>query len=432
MKRSILFLVFPILSCVEEVDVLIASDAEMQEVLIVEAMLTDELKFHEITLSRLDTIMDLGVDSIFNPFVPVRDIERDLVPYEENAVVTIEDSNGTTYDFVEAEAGRYLSANQFAAQPGTGYRLHISANGDAFTSYEMRIEGSATLENVYAERTVSGTGEEGVGIFIDNQRVDGDTRNIRFTYDETYKIIAPRWVEREYLLTEYDPCALPEVIYNLERNPREEEARVCFRTEASNTVILNDTGLGANDNLERFMVRFISKENYIIANRYSIEIQQLTTSPEAFGFYEQLRNFSQNESVFSQVQPGLLEGNITSGNGSTVIGFFEVTSQSKQRFFFNFEDIFPGEPLPDYPIDCSLRSSPESHVSFCLPTTVGNVCPQSVIEQVDLDLITYVGRNDNVIGVCPGPDVYVSKPCGDCRVWGSNVVPEFWIEEGNE
>ena len=429
MKRIVVFFVFLSISCVEEVDVLIGSDAEMQEVLIVEATLTDELKFHEITLSRLDTIMDLGVDSIFNPFVPVRDIDRDLVPYEENAVVTIEDSNGTTYDFVEAEAGRYLSVNQFAAQPGTGYRLRISTNNGAFSSDEMRIEGSATLENIYAERTVSGSGREGVGIFIDNQRVDGDTRNIRFTYDETYKIIAPRWVEDEYLLTDYDPCALPVPTYNLERIPREEEARVCFRTEASNTVILNDTGLGANDNLERFMVRFISKENYIIANRYSIEIQQLTTSPEAFGFYEQLRNFSQNESVFSQVQPGLLEGNITSESVGTVIGLFEVASQSKQRFFFNFEDVFPGEPLPDYPIDCSLRSSPESHVSFCFPGAVGGTCPQSVIEQVDLDLITYYSLNTLDIGVCPGPDIYVTKPCGDCRVWGSNVVPEFWIEE---
>ncbi len=428
MNRIIAILGLPLLSCVEEVEVLIASDAEAQDVLVVEAMLTDELKFHEITLSRLDTVLDLEVDSIFNPFLPTRDIERDLVPYEENAVVTIEDSNGTTYDFVEAEAGRYLSVNQFAAQPGIGYRLRISTDNDAFSSDEMRIEGSATLENIYAEPTVSGTGVEGVGIFIDNQRVDGDTQNIRFTYDETYKIVAPRWVPDEYLLTDYDPCALPVVTYTLERIPREEEARVCFRTEASNTVVLNDTGLGADNNLERFMVRFISKENYIIANRYSIEIQQLTTSPEAFGFYELLRNFSQNESVFSQVQPGLLEGNITSGNGGTVIGFFEVASQSKRRFFFNFEDVFPGEPLPEYPIDCSLRSSPESHISFCFTGEVMDDCPQSVIEQVDLDMITYYSPNTLDIGLCPGPDIYVVKPCGDCRVWGSNVVPEFWID----
>ncbi len=429
MKRIAVFLVFLLLSCVEEVELFISGSTETQDVLVVQAMLTDEPDFHEVLLSRLDTITDLEIDSVFNPFVPNRIINRDLVSWEENAVVTIEDSNNATYDFVEAEAGRYLSVNQFAAQPGIGYRLRVrTSDGAEFVSEEMQIEGEATIDNITAERTISDTGVEGVGIFIDNQSIQGDTGNLRFTYDETYKIIAPRWVQLEYVLTDYDPCALPVVTYNLERVPREEEARVCFRTESSNTVILNDTGLGDND-LERFRVRFISKEDYTIANRYSIEVQQLVTSPEAFGFYEQLRNFSQNESVFSAVQPGFLEGNITALSGGSTIGFFEVASISRERFFFNFEEVFPGEPLPEYPINCNLQSSPESHVSFCFPGLGGGSCPLSVIEQLDLDLIAYVGRNDNEIGSCPGPDVYVSKPCGDCRVWGTNVVPEFWIEE---
>ncbi|MEM8506703.1 MAG: DUF4249 family protein [Bacteroidota bacterium] len=427
MNRTVAFLVLPLLSCVEEVDVLIGGNTEIGDILVVEALLTDELKFHEVTLSRLDTVQDLEIDSLFNPFMPVLDRDRDRVPYVENAVVTIEDSNGATFEFIAVDAGRYLSVNRFAAQPGLEYRLRISTNTNAFTSEAMQIEGSSDLENIYTRPMVSDTGVEGVGIFIDNQSGTGTTGSVRFAYEETFKIIAPRWVPLKYELTDYDPCALPVVIYNLERVPREEEARVCFRTESSNTILLNDTGL-ADTGLEGFMVRFISKENYIIANRYSIEIQQLTTSPEAFGFYEQLRNFSQSESVFSQVQPGVLQGNITSETGSTVIGFFEVASQSKRRLFFNFEDVFPDEPQPDYPIDCSLRSSPESHISFCFTGENTDDCPQSVIEQVDLDLITYFSTNDLDLGLCPGPDIYVVKPCGDCSVWGSSVAPEFWEE----
>ncbi|MEM8506705.1 MAG: DUF4249 domain-containing protein [Bacteroidota bacterium] len=429
MKRIIVFLVLPVLSCIEEVDVFIGSNAEAQGILVVQALLTDEEAFQEVTLSRLDSITDLEIDSVFNPFVPVRDIERDLVPYEENATVTIEASDGTVYTFTEPESGRYRSANPFAAQAGRSYRLRIlTSSGDEFISDEMHIAGEARIENVATERMISENGVEGVGIFVANESIQGNTANLRFTYDETYKIIAPSWVQLEYELTDYDPCALPVVTYNLERIPREEEARVCFRTESSNTVILNDTDLGDN-NLERFMVRFISKENYIIANRYSIEIQQLVTSSEAFGFYEQLRNFSQNESIFSAVQPGFLEGNITALTSGNAIGFFEVASISRARLFFNFDEVFPNEPLPEYPINCNPQSSPESHASFCAPGLGGGSCPLSVIEQVDLDLIAYVGMNSSEIGTCPGPDVYVSKPCGDCRVWGSNVVPEFWIEE---
>jgi len=126
-----------------------------------------------------------------------------------------------------------------------------------------------------------------------------------------------------------------------------------------------------------------------------------------------------------------LEGNISSADGKqgTVIGFFDVASVTKKRLFFNYEDFFAGAELPEYPIDCGVHSSPESHVSFCFMGEITNTCPQSIIERVDLDNIVYVDINEANIGTCPGPYTYVSKPCGDCRVLGSNVEPDFWTEE---
>lgn len=418
-------------SCIDELETTVFSQAQLPDILIVEATLTDEVKYQEVMLSRLDSLVDLEIDSVFNPFIPDRNIDRDLVNHVENASVSISVSNGTSISFSESSPGTYLSNQAFAAEDGLEYQLNINTDeGRSFVSKAMKIEGRSTISSLYAERMVSDLGETGIGIFVDTDRVSGNTQNLRFTYNETYKIIAPNWSPLQFKLTDYDPCALPEVTYNLEIVERSEETRVCYGYDASNTVIQNQLEVTENGKLQAFMVKFIAQEDYKISHRYSIEVNELVSSAESYGFYDQLKNFSQNANLFSQVQPGQLGGNIAESNGSQdgVVGFFDVVSVSKQRLFFNYEDYFPDEALPEYPIDCGLHSSPETHVSFCFSGLVSNTCPQSIIERVDLGTISYVDINSENIGTCPGPYIYVATPCGDCTKLGSNVVPEFWVE----
>lgn len=420
-----------LLGCVEEVELGIVSNERTRGILIVEATLTDEQKNHRLTLSRMDTIIDLKIDSIYNPNTPIRDINRDLVLYERNADVSITEASGPTYSFVEISPGVYESSEVFSARTGSAYQLNITTqDGGIYVSKPTQVEGLANISSMYAEKTISNSGEEGIGIFVDANTLEGNVKNLRYTYDETYKIVAPFWVEDDFRLTDYDPCALPVPTYNLEIVPREEEQKVCYGNALSNTIIQTQQTNENDQGLNKFMVRFLSKENYIISHRYSIEVEQLVTSTESYSFYEQLNNFSQTGSVFSQVQPGFLVGNLSSKDGreGSVIGFFDVVSVSKKRLFFNYEDIYPNEELPLYPFNCSEQSAPESHRSFCAPSSGGG-CPQSVIERVNLNLISYVRNNDGgAVGSCPGPHVFVAKVCGDCTLLGSNKVPEFWTE----
>lgn len=432
MIRKILIAFFCIFtfSCVDEVDLSITANGAIEDILIVEATLTDELKRHQVTLSRIDTILDLEIDSTFSPFTPNRNIDRDLVNYEENAQVIISSGSGSQFTFREISPGVYESQMAFAAQVNDTYMLNIqTANGKGFSSNDVKISGVSEIENIYAERMTSELGVEGVGIFIDNNGINGDSQNFRFSYDETYKIIAPNWSPKKFKLTNYDPCALPVPTYDLEIVDQEAETRVCYATVSSNTIIQTQLP-SPNDGVEKFLVRFLGNDNFAISHRYSIEISQMVSSSESYGFYENLNNFSQNGNIFSQVQPGFLEGNLSADDGSTgaVIGFFDVVSVSKKRLFFNYTDFYPNEELPPFPFNCTLLSSPESHVSYCFTGLSMNNCPQSIIENINLELITYVGVNDANIGACPGPYTYVSKICGDCTNLGSNIVPEFWEE----
>jgi len=419
-------------SCVDELETEVLSQTQLPDILIVEATISNELKHQEVRLSKLDSLLDLEIDTVFNPFTPDRNIDTDLVKHEQGATVTITTSNGETYSFSEPDPGLYRSDQEFEAQPNIEYQLSIkTVNGKEYISDAMKIEGTARMDNIYAEKVTSDLGTVGIGIFVDSKTVSGDSRNLRFTYDETHKVIAPNWTPFQFQLTDYDPCALPEPTYNLEIVERTGESRVCYKTEPSQAIIQNQTDGNTGGNLNRFMVRFMGQDNYKIANRYSIEVQQLVSSPQSYGFYEQLNNFSRSGNVFSQVQPGLLGGNISEKDEGqeSVLGFFDVVSVSKKRLFFNYDDFFPNEALPEYPTDCGLHSSPESHVSYCFSGFFVNNCPQSIIERVNLGVISYVEVNGLGLGTCPGPYLYVATPCGDCTKLGSNIVPEFWTEE---
>jgi hypothetical protein len=65
-----------------------------------------------------------------------------------------------------------------------------------------------------------------------------------------------------------------------------------------------------------------------------------------------LKELSGSDGILSQNQPGFFFGNIKSveNPNEKVIGYFEVSSVSSQRIFFNYEDVFPGSTTTKIPI----------------------------------------------------------------------------------
>lgn len=434
MKRSLPYLILCIMlilgSCLEEIDLDTFGEENFVPNLVVESTLSDEFTNQLVYLSRSDVRTDLETDTIYNPFVPLGQGARDSVVVESNARVSVRVNGASTIDFFESEPGIYLSEVPFAVENNSSYELLIqTSDGASYRSDTQVLQGKAEIVNVYAERMTNEFGIEGVAIYIDGNETEGDPQNYRYTFDETYKIIAPVWDDEEFRLTNYDPCAFP-VEYTLEIVPRTIQNQICYNTVPSRSIIQNSTAGSASPSVTRFPVHFINRDDFIISHRYSIEVQQWVQSPKAYSYYQALDAFSQSGSLFSQIQPGTLRANIVREDDpeELVLGQFEVSSVSRQRLFFNFDDFFPGEALPPFPINCDLHSSPESHESFCVGGLSTNSCPQSIIERVDLGLISYVDLNTLGIGTCPGPYVYVPRPCGDCTQLGSNEVPEFWIE----
>ncbi|MEJ2584179.1 MAG: DUF4249 domain-containing protein [Robiginitalea sp.] len=420
MKKTAYFIgivLMGIYSCIEEVDIAtdLESTVDLDDILVVEATITDQLEFQSVLLSKPSP---LGADTVR--------IE------EQNALVLVQESSGASYTFSEVAPGTYQSDQRFAANGGNSYTLQIALeNGREYVSTPEKLAGTSVIDDLYADRILSDTGVDGIGIFVDSSTPDTQFGNYKYTYEETYKIIAPNWtaLEFEILNDGSEPGSVP-AVQLIERTQEEE---VCYNTVPSTEVILSEGTTLADGQSVGNLIRFAGSENPIISHRYSILVRQYLQTPAANSFYRSLRDFSSSDNIFSQVQPGLLEGNIrpVQENNSFVLGYFEVSSVAESRLFFDYVDFFPGESLPPYfgDTNCDRFIIPllgDPARDGPVPDNV--TCGQTLLELLAQEEVEFYIDNDIPPGECQGPYIVTFRPCGDCTVLGSNEVPEFWIE----
>lgn len=393
-----------------------------ESILIVEATITNENKEQEILLSR----------SYRFESIPVQ---------ESNATVIVTDDTMNTYTFIETEPGVYKSQTAFAAQPNINYNLSVvTSSGNKYGSTEMQLTQQTTIDKLYAERDYNENGIEGVSMYVDSYDATGNSKYYRHEYEETYKIIAPLYSSEELISNgiefpilqddQPDLGSMQDLIdFLVTRQFRPEQEQICFKTVKSNTIIQANTTDFSEDRLDHHRIHFVNKQSYTIRERYSILVRQFVQSREAFVFYNTLNSLSNSESVFSENQPGFLEGNLFSlnNNEEKVFGFFEVTSVDEKRVFFNYEDLFPNESLPLYFIDCNnfyappllLEDQDVTHTWLSSPLVNAiNVGYQFYDDNLDASASPFVNA----------PFILVLEPCGDCTFLGNNNTPDFWGE----
>ncbi|GLU44024.1 hypothetical protein Musp01_16480 [Muricauda sp. NBRC 101325] len=410
-------------SCVEELEIETLS-GDGAGMLVVDAIFSDELKTQTVYLSRSDSRLDLLTDTIYNPYMPQGIQPFDSVPPESGALLKLLGDNGEEYNFTEGSEGHYLSNEPFALELDISYILQITtSSGTEYVSDAIQLAGTSEVINLYAEKAISDNGVEGVAIYLDSDPIEGSPENYRFAYEETYKIVAPYWQVYDFDLTNYDPVTLE---HDLSLIERQVQNQTCYNTVVSSGIDQISTVGNSGADVQRHMVRFIGKDNFIISHRYSILVKQYVQSKEAYSFFEVLKDFSQSESLFSGVQPGALYANVKRADGTeeNVLGYVEAVNVSEQRLFFNYEDYFPDEELPPYAFgfNCDLQTAP----LFDLPD-----CPQGLLPRVELGLVSYFAAYDEnlvPLAACVGPYVFVPRLCGDCTLLGDNVVPDFWID----
>ncbi|HBY66701.1 MAG TPA: DUF4249 domain-containing protein, partial [Flavobacteriaceae bacterium] len=382
----LLLILVLLFGCIEEIDL---ETETFESALVIEATITDINEKQEINLSR------------------TFQFEEDGPSAESNAQVTVLDETGTQYIFEESPetAGKYVSTSAFSAQPNRNYQLKITtASGRNYESEAVQLPEGTQIDNLYAEENINQQGIKGAAILLDSYNPEGTSNYYRFEYVETYKIISRFASDQDLIVVSENPPQFDLI-------PKTQEEEVCYVTVASTSILLANTNSFTEDRLSGYQVRFIERVDPIIAQRYSILVNQNVISREAYTFYETLKSFSESESLFSQIQPGFIEGNITSltNENEKVIGIFNATAVSSKRIFFNYIDVFdvddgpPGLFLGD---NCGLNS-PD---------------PRALVPIIKNNTAKFV-RNGTVEGG-EGPYTVAPRFCVDCTVFGSNEVPE--------
>ncbi len=393
---SVVILLF-FISCTEEIDFKTES---FESALVIDATITNQLKQQEVLLSRTFRFEEDGP----NP--------------ETNAEVRIVSDNGE-FNFQEIEDGKYISNTAFKAEPNSNYTLKvITNNGRLYTSSSMQLTQATQIDQLYAVRETNDLGVNGMAIYADSYDPTGNSKYYRYEYEETYKIIAPKWVPEDIIvIDEFYPCTVSLV-------PKSQEEQVCYNTVNSKSINQTNTNALTEDRVTRHLVRFIDEDNFIISHRYSILLKQFIPSQQAYTFYETLHHFSEEGSLLSQVQPGFINSNVFSESNPNekVLGFFDVSSVTFKRIYFNYRDFYPNENLPPFPVSCI----PTGHSQF----TNGNppACGSLITELLRDRVVYHHGASITPDNTTIGPFLMVLRECGDCTALGNNAVPDFWEE----
>lgn len=404
MKQLFIYKIFPILllcfainGCTEQY---ILQTNNFENALVVEATITNELKKQTIKISRTFRLEENG---------PI---------FESGADVSITDNEGNQYQF-EEEDSIYVSTTEFKAIQGRKYKLNFTTrDGSSYNSTSENLTAVNEIENMTAT-VQTREGQIGVQINVNSYDPNRTSKYYRYEYEETYKIITPLWDPDTAIL-------LPPLEIGGHKEigliPRTGESKTCYSTDYSKDIILTTTNELSEDRVN-FPVRFISNKNYIISHRYSILVRQYIQSLEAYTFYKTLKELSGSESILSQNQPGFFYGNINALNNPNekIIGFFEVSSVSSKRIFFNYENLFPNEPIPPYKEECEIRNW-----VFCFESANPDCKGAILLSNIETNQLLYL---DNYLYTNGINQVYkmVPPPCGDCTTFSSNKIPSFWI-----
>ena len=365
-----------------------------EEAIVVEATITNELKYQEIKINKTSKFEDKNTQK------------------ESNANVFITDDSGNQYDFQE-DSEKYVSKVEFQAVSGRKYQLHITtADGRSFASSPEILTAINPIESVKAAVEKDANDQRGVSIRVNSFDSKNESKYYRYEYEETYKIVAPKWVPTKVVSYQGNTF-----VYG----PNSRDTRICYGDKKSTDIILTQTNKLSEDRVDNFLLRFISDKDYIITTRYSILVTQYIESFGAYTYYKTLKEMSGSESILSPKQPGILLGNLRSVDNSNnkILGYFDVASVSRERIYFNYDDFFLGEAAPPYYTNCD---------DFCYSISpfVPIPCTHEAAgfdEDFDTHQITYyIDRFD--IGYL----FWVNAPCGDCTTFASNIKPAFWTD----
>lgn len=313
--------------------------------------------------------------------------------------VEIIDDQGNSYSYQESSKGNY--SRTFTADEagvGSSFALHVVTNdGKEYMSDFVTMMDCPEIDSVYyRQEKLYSLGDEfnydGVQFYIDIDAPDDYSRYYAYQLNETWEVLTP--FTTEYVYDSLRVMVVPDELVGLNH---------CWQSSSVEDYFVASTADNEMNRIKGVRLHYVSNYSSRLTIKYSVKVNQMSVSEEAYNYFSELRAQSFETGDFYDKQPAQLVGNIYNINkpDEEVLGFFTASAAKSKRVFVS--ESFPfGFHDYDY---CSL--SPANFRQF-----------QDMSSLWPIYLVGF-GRGYG----------WASKSCFDCTISGGTVVrPSFWDE----
>jgi len=335
---------------------------------------------------------------------------KTTVKPETKATITVETASTTVATLTEIVNGTYASKG-LNLNISQQYRLRIkTSNGKSYTSDFAIPKITPPIDSIGYNITATG-----LQVYVNTHDATNSTHYYRYDYRET-------WQFHAFYYTPYISDGTNLII----RTPAQ-DIYSCFATDTTSNTILNSTASLSQDLAYQFPISFIPSTSEKIETKYSILLQQVALTKDAYIFWDNLKkNTEQLGSIFD-AQPSSIAGNIHNTNDATepVIGYISITNVQKKRIYITNgqlpKDWVPADPYDCNPPDSAFFYPPSMYAIPVYPTLIVSPVTGYAIAPFNT-IFNHPSNSAN-----PALGYLFGEPkCADCTLRGTKTQPYFW------
>tara|TARA_R110002012_G_scaffold94666_9_gene229271 strand:+ start:9668 stop:10891 length:1224 start_codon:yes stop_codon:yes gene_type:complete len=325
---------------------------------------------------------------------------------ESNAIVSVIDKQGTSFEFEETSPGIYQCiAARFKGVVGQVYSLDIlTDNGNHYQSGPVTLKKSPPIDSVYFEPSVrlsdiDGDTITGAAIFIDTHDDTNSTKYYRWEWEEDWEIRVPYPNTYDWITYEDGKFGFPKENGN--------QIGLCYNHEVGRNIHIATTNQLSSDQVSKLELNYVTtRDGYKLRSLYSILVRQYALDEAAFLYWSELEKTSETLGTLFDPQPYELRGNVfnTEDPDETVLGYFGAGTVEEKRLYITREQLkdikYPTNPCGQDLLEVEYRY---------------------VYDHLEAGyVIAYLG-DYGAISLYMAP-----KDCCDCRFHGVLEKPDFW------
>lgn len=356
---------------------------ESQNLLVIDAQLTNQEGYQTIRISR-STPYD---DPHFDP--------------ELNCHVAVLDDMGNIYRFTESSEGVYtlwIPAGTIVRDRKYKVSVVTWEEKQYESDYDMLAADCPPIDTVYYEMETRGTSDpdqpmNGIRFYADVEPFDDLNRKLRWELTETWEYWAGYPIQYYYDGFDLHTMSNPTQFYR------------CWKTIGVSEIFMINTEYLTTNKIRKFPLHYVSERSNRLKIKYSLQVRLHSLSDRTYDYWLNLMTQRQETGGLYETQPPQVMGNIHNINDpeERVLGYFSVSSVSEKRIFVDeqFPFHYPGHGCRLDTVEVyQLRNLPGPYPIYMISVNpMGQGSPYGVGDGI----------------------------CFDCReAGGTTIPPSFW------